>query len=132
MKFDVNKLSSWTDSKELYLPGMKQLFKQSKSDILIVGAAVFELYELQGWIPGLKRKTGDIDLSVGVFSNSSFYDSVKAHLLSLGYKVDDYHPYRYHPAKKIPGGYTYIDLLAYPGDSNTKDSVASHAMDVAG
>jgi len=44
MNFDPEKLRTWMQSKELYLPGIAALLTQSKAEILIIGAAVFELY----------------------------------------------------------------------------------------
>jgi hypothetical protein len=42
--------------------------------------------------------------------------------------VDEFHPYRYHPPKMLPGGYSYIDLLAHPADQSTRPEVAAQAM----
>lgn len=130
MKFDKKKLQNWAATKESSLPGLAQLFAQSASNILVIGASVFELYHLQGWIPPLKRKTGDIDLSIGIIGNDSLYQAGKEILLSLQYTVDEVHPYRYHPFKKLPGGYSYIDLLAHPANASTKAKVAVQAMGV--
>ncbi len=128
MKFDAAKLKNWVAGKEVYLPGLGELFSKTKSDILIIGASVFELYEIQGWIVPFKRKTGDIDLSIGIISDDSLYAEGKDILLSLKYTVDGHHPYRYHPPKMHPGGYTYVDLLAHPADEKTRPEIASHAM----
>jgi predicted nucleotidyltransferase len=130
VKFDQKKLKGWAATKEVYLPGLTQLFAQSKSNILMIGASVFELYQIQGWIPPLKRKTGDIDLSVGIIGDASLYEAGIQILLSLKYTVDEIHPYRYRPSQNLPGGYSYIDLLAHPGDSFTSSSVAVQAMGV--
>jgi hypothetical protein len=42
--------------KAAFLPGLSALFLKTKSDILNIGASVFELYEIQGWIVPFKRK----------------------------------------------------------------------------
>lgn len=128
MKYNATKLKSWVREKEAFLPGLSKLFSDAESNILIIGASVFELYEIQGWIIPFKRKTGDIDLSIGIIGDDSLYSASKSILISLNYKVDQQHPYRYHPPRMIPGGYTYVDLLAHPGDQNTPPEVASHAM----
>lgn len=130
MKFNQSHLKSWITAKKHYLPGLDQLFSQSNSNILIIGAAVFEFYQLQDWIPPFKRKTGDIDLSIGIMRDASLYEEGKNILLSLSYKVDDVHKYRYHSPKKLPGGFTYIDLLAHPADQKTKPQIAADAMGV--
>lgn len=130
MKFDASILKSWIATKELYLPGLGQLFSKTNSEILIIGAAVFEFYQMQGWISPFKRKTGDIDLSIGIMGDANLYNVRKDILLSLSYKVDDLHRYRYHSPKKIPGGFSYIDLLAHPADQKTKPEIATEAMGV--
>lgn len=130
MKFDVNKLKTWMPTREQQLPGITTLLTNSKAEILIIGAAVFEFYEMQDWIAPLKRKTGDIDLSVGLFESDADYKSAKAVLESNKYTVDEYHPYRYHSPKKIPGGYTYVDLLAHPANPGSSGHLAIQTMGV--
>lgn len=110
------------------MPGLSILFSKSKSDILIISAAVFELYQIQGWTPPFKRKTGDIDLSIGIKSDASLYESGKNILIGLSYTVDKHHPYRFHPPKRLLGGYSYIDLLAHPANRNTRPEIAAQAM----
>ncbi len=128
MKYNQNLLSSWASSKENQLPGLSSLFKHSKIEIMIIGAAVFEFYEIQNWIPPFKRRTGDIDLSVGIIGNDSLYIKGKEILLSLNYTQDTDHRYRFHPNKRLPGGYAYIDLLAHPANQSTSPQVAAKAM----
>lgn len=125
-------MQNWTQSKEHFLPGLHELFGgPTASNILIIGASVFELFNIQDWTPDLKRQTGDIDLSVGLISDDSLYVAAKNVLLAQNYKVDPLHPYRYHPKKRIPGGYAYIDLLAHPANKSTPDSIATNAMKVS-
>lgn len=130
MKFDENKLKPWLPRKELQLPGLTKLLTNSKAEILIIGAAVFEFYEMQGWTVPLKRKTGDIDLSIGLLESDSDYRIAIEILESEKYKVDEYHPYRYHSPKKVPGGYTYIDLLAHPANPKSSPHLALQTMGV--
>jgi predicted nucleotidyltransferase len=130
MKFEVSKLNNWQLAKEGQLPGLTELFNNIASKILIIGAAVFELYELQGWMPPLKRKTGDIDLSVGIVGTDSNYQFAKTVLLKHKYQQDEHFPYRFHPAQKILGGYSYIDLLAHPANIQTKSIIAQNAMGI--
>ena len=105
MKYDSKKFSTWLTVKEGQLPGLTNLLTLAKSEILIIGAVVFELYEIQGWITPLQRKTGDIDLSVGLVESDDDYNAAKSILIENKYSVDDLYPYRYHSPKKIPGGY---------------------------
>ena len=129
MKFDISKMNGWLKVKEANLPGLTKLFTNEKTNnILIIGACVFDLYFIQNWIPPLKRKTGDIDLSVGVIGDDKLYTSAKEILVSHNYQLDKQHPYRFHTPKPIPGGYAYIDLLAHPGNKETADKVATQAM----
>lgn len=130
MNYDYSKVKNWLSSKDYYLPGISDITQLAGGEILIIGAAVFELYELQGWIKKLQRKTGDIDLSVGLISNDSAYKEVKKILTIKNYKQDKIHPYRFHPEKIIPGGYAYLDLLAHPQDSHTAKVIAQNAMGV--
>jgi hypothetical protein len=130
MNFDPEKLRTWMQSKELYLPGIAALLTQSKAEILIIGAAVFELYEMQGWITPLKRRTSDIDLSIGLLEGDDDYTAAKATLATQNYRLDDTHPYRYHSPRKIPGGYTYIDLLAHPIAQSRSTHLAALTMGV--
>ena len=128
MKHHPKKWSTWVASKNVYLPGVQAIFESAQTSCLIVGAAVFELYELQEWTPRLRRQTGDLDLSIGILSDSKSYESAKAILISTGYKQDALHPYRYHPPQKIPGGQTYIDLLAHPTGPRNRAFEARQAM----
>ncbi|MFZ4404413.1 MAG: hypothetical protein ACOYOK_09960 [Pseudobdellovibrionaceae bacterium] len=130
MKLDSSKLNTWIQSKETYLPGLGQLLSNSKSNILIIGASVFEFYQIQNWMPPFKRKTGDIDLSIGIIGDSSLYDAGKNILTSIKYTVDKYQPYRFKPPLVMPGGFSYIDLLAHPANKTTRPEVAAQAMGV--
>lgn len=130
MKLDSKKFEGWLKSKDYYLPGLSQLCDNSGANILLIGASVFELYQLQDWIPALERKTGDFDLSVGLVGDDSFYAKTKDILLKLNYRIDDDHTYRFHPENKIQDGLQYIDLLAHPLDEKTSQNVAREAMGV--
>lgn len=130
MKIDDTKFEGWLKSKEHFLPGLSGIVTETDSKLLIVGASVFELYALQGWMPQIKRQTGDFDLSVGIVGDDLFYNKAKKNLIDLDYKIDTEHPYRFHPAVKIPGGLQYIDLLAYPLDEATNPDIARNAMGV--
>lgn len=130
MKPELANFSEWIKSKEYYLPGLYEVIKIPGSKILLIGASVFELYHLQGWIPALKRQTSDFDLSVALVADDKFYVLAKEILLKFNYKQDNLHPYRFHPPKKISGGLQYIDLLAHPLDEKTEKEVALNAMGV--
>ncbi len=130
MRYDAAKVKNWISSKEYYLPGIAELIKSIETEVLIIGATVFELYEHQGWINKLSRRTGDIDLSVGLVGDDAAYVKAKDFLFANKYKRDERHPYRFHPEKTIPGGYAYIDLLAHPQDQEMASVVAQNAMGV--
>lgn len=130
MNYNDDKVKKWMSSKDYYLPGISKLSEEIKTELLVIGAAVFELYELQGWITKLHRKTGDIDLSIGLVGDDSAYKRGKILLIKLGYNIDSVHPYRFHPKKKIPGGFAFIDLLAHPQSVETSPVIVQNAMGV--
>ena len=130
MKIDRTLFTDWIVSKEYNLPGFKKMLDESEAKVLIIGASVFEIYQIQGWIPPFTRQTADMDLSVGIVSDDSLYVKAKKIFLDLGYKIDVKHPYRFHPPVKIYGGLTYIDLLAYP-TQGTESVIATQAMGVS-
>lgn len=115
---------------DFYLPGVSKLSEEIGTELLVIGAAVFELYELQGWITKLQRKTGDLDLSIGLVGDDFAYKKGKAFLMKQDYSIDTVHPYRFHPKKKIPGGFAYIDLLAHPQNQDIATVVVQNVMGV--
>lgn len=129
MKFDSNKGAAWLKDVTAALPGFDKALETATSDILIIGAGVFDIYYAQGWIPQFKRKTGDLDLSVGLVSGQGDYDALKRGFLKAGYVNRDF-PYRYAPSREIPGAIAYIDLLAHSGDDDVSDAQARAAMGV--
>lgn len=130
MKIDQSLFSDWIASKEYSFPGFKKLLSESEAKVLIIGASVFEIYQMQGWIPAFTRQTADIDLSIGIVGDDSLYVKAKKLLLDLNYQLDKKHPYRFHPPVKVYGGLTYIDLLAYPATQETRAEIATNAMGV--
>ena len=90
-------------------PGLPKILKENKASTLIIGANVFELYAIQNWIPELTRKTGDLDLSIGVSSDENIYTTIIKSINEQGYNQDRLHPYRFHPPKEVqvPGALTY-------------------------
>lgn len=130
MKLDSLKIQNWLIEKDLSLPNISTILKTPRTDVLVVGATVFDIYFLQGWIPENKRQTSDFDLSIGLIGDDSFYEEAKKLLEQNGYYLDKEHPYRYHPAKKYPHGLQYIDLLAHPSDSKVTIEEAQSAMGV--
>jgi hypothetical protein len=130
VNYDYEKVKNWLKSKDHYLPGISDLSTATRGEVVIIGAAVFELYERQGWITKLLRTTGDIDLSVGLINDDLAYSKAKGFLINRNYSQDPTHPYRFHPERKIVGGYAYIDLLAHPQNSDTAAIIAQNAMGV--
>lgn len=132
MKYDVAKAQLWLKQAEGYLPGFSQLLQTAKSPILIVGASVCEIYQFQEWIPPFRRRTGDVDLSVGLTSSGTEqHQSFKQQLIELGYKEDLTHPYRFHSPKAMPHALGYIDLLADPVGPAASTQQAQRAMGVS-
>ena len=127
MKFDPKEGAAWLKDVTAALPGLDEALRTATSDVLVIGAGVFDIYFMQGWIPQLKRKTGDLDLSVGLVSGKGDYEVLKAGLLKSGY-VNRGAPYRYFPSKVIPGAVAYIDLLAHSDSSQVSDEQARAAM----
>jgi hypothetical protein len=125
MKINEDTLKKWIRTKTDQLPGLDHIFSNASADVLVIGAAVFEIYEELGWISPLKRKTGDIDLSIGIVKSNTEYEKAKNILLENEYKADDHHPYRYLPKRKIPGGFQYIDLLAHPNSPSDRSLAIS-------
>ncbi|MBI2604782.1 MAG: hypothetical protein HYW49_01755 [Deltaproteobacteria bacterium] len=66
MQADTEKASKWLIDSTVALPALDSILSQAKSEVLIIGAGVFSIYQEQDWIPQFKRKTGDLDLSVGL------------------------------------------------------------------
>jgi hypothetical protein len=65
MDFDKKKAAAWLKNTSVGLPEIDIILSNATSDILIIGAAVFDIYVELGWTPPLRRKTGDLDLIVG-------------------------------------------------------------------
>lgn len=61
MKADQKIATHWLNELSLTLPGLDEILTESSADILIIGASVFGIYAKHGWIPPLKRRTGDLD-----------------------------------------------------------------------
>lgn len=114
MKFDGQKALDWLTATATALPSLREILEKAVSEVLVVGAGVFDVYFGQGWTPAFKRKTADLDLSVGLYSGKNDYEILRRALLEHQYVPDPQINYRYFSPRKIPGGLTYIDLLAHP------------------
>ncbi|PWU22548.1 MAG: hypothetical protein C5B49_00435 [Bdellovibrio sp.] len=131
MQYDQKKAQAWLKGVSAALPNFAEIIHAAKSNLLVIGAGVFDLYASQGWTPSLRRKTGDLDLSVGLLTGADNYESLKKALLSFKYAVSDARmPYRFYSPNKIPGGLTYIDLLAHPVGQGISDEFAKKVMGV--
>lgn len=127
----VNQTSSiqWLKDTSLALPGLYEILSRSKSNILIIGAGVFGIYAAQGWIPPLNRRTGDLDLSVGLVNSANEYEYFKQKLVVHGYIQKAKEPeYRYFSPRILPNQPSYIDLLAHPASNKISKSIAIQAM----
>jgi hypothetical protein len=114
MNFKPQKFDFWLRHQEFALPSLTRLFDSTTSPVMILGASVLALYADQEWIPPLRRRTGDLDLSVSIPHGENDYLALKDILIHGGYTVDDVFSYRYRPPHPIQGTLAYIDLLAQP------------------
>lgn len=124
MKINKEKALAWIKNVSAALPEIDRISQVATSDILVIGAGVFDIYHDFDWTPALKRKTGDLDLSVGLVSGESDYDVIKSALIKAGYR-NEQHPYRFFTPKTIPGALTYIDLLAHPSAEESETTARS-------
>lgn len=131
MQFDQTKAKHWLNGVSLSLPNLKKILKQSTTEILIIGAGVFDIYFEQGWIPSFKRKTGDLDISVGLVSGVDDYTVIRDALINAGYaNLDPRYSFRFFSPKKISGALTYIDLLAHPMKAGISSELTKRVMGV--
>ena len=115
MRDDMTKAVKWLVDSTAALPALDVILDQASSEVLIIGAGVFSIYQEQGWIPQFKRKTGDLDLSVGLVSGENDYVLLRDAFLENKYTTKAGDPkYRYYSPKQIPGLPNYVDLLAHP------------------
>lgn len=128
MKYDRKLSQTWLKSLTGVLPKFDQIVHQLPTNTLVIGACVFDIYNVQGWLPALKRKTGDLDLSVGLINDDANYGVAKTELLNAGYTNDPNIRYRFFPPREIPGALAYIDLLAHPASETVSEATAKAAM----
>jgi|GEM_PF-4092128 len=129
MNFNRDLAADWLSSASAALPNLQNILSKAKSEVLIVGAGVFDIYHGQGWMPTLRRKTGDLDISVGLISGASDYNVLKEELLKNGY-VNSEKKYRFHSPKKLMGNLTHIDLLAHPAQKDISAELTQKVMGV--
>ncbi len=133
MKYDKDKARKWMKGTDTFLPGLYQALLEVETETLLIGAGVFELYVSQGWVPALKRKTGDIDLSIGLAGDLKVYETlIKKIKEELKFNPDEKIPYRLHSPKKIPGAMSYVDVLAHSISDEVTDDQARTVMGVGG
>lgn len=131
MKYDQKEGRAWLKGVSAALPHFESILKAATSNLLVIGAGVFDIYASQNWTPPLRRTTGDLDLSVGLLTGATDYSSLKKALLSFKYTISDSHmPYRFYSPSKIAGGLTYIDLLAHPVGPGISDEFAKRVIGV--
>jgi hypothetical protein len=129
MKFDHERIKKWLANVTIQLPALDVILKGASTETLMIGAGVFEIYQELEWIPQFRRKTGDLDLSVGLVSGAKDYTALRDELIKNNYKnSDDTHKYRYFSPKPIPGAITYIDLLAHPASASVSTAEAIRTM----
>lgn len=131
MKLDKVRAQRWIERTAFSLPGLNEILATANSDILLIGAMVFDFYSDQGWTAPLRRTTGDLDLSIGLVHGESNYETFRTKLLNAKYsQLDKLKPYRFNPPRPIPGALQFIDLLAHPTNSETSDEFARHLIGV--
>ena len=130
MEFEPNNGKKWLQSVVDSLPRLDEILRNNSSETLIIGAAVFDIYFAQGWVPEFKRKTADVDLSIGLVRNADAYEATCKALLDARYRQDKDRPYRYFPEKESPGALAYVDVLAHPATTDVSDQRARTAMGV--
>jgi hypothetical protein len=90
-------------------------------DVLVIGAVVLQFYKAQGWIQ-IARRTGDVDLSIGVTATANDYLRIRQSIMGAGYSQDPEKDYRLIFDKSAaPCGPFSIDLLVHP-----KSGVSEH------
>jgi len=112
MKLEKVVIEQWIKDLEFCLPGLLGAIKKQKSHTFLIGASIFDIFQMQGWLKKFSRRTGDADFTIEYLGNPSEYLDVCNELLRLGYRKDEIHPYRYYP-QKIGGMYGYVDFLTY-------------------
>ncbi len=65
MKIDHEIIQKWLANVTVQLPALDVVLRSASTDTLLIGASVFEIYQEFEWMPNFRRKTGDLDLSVG-------------------------------------------------------------------
>ncbi|MGK5085621.1 hypothetical protein WDW37_20215 [Bdellovibrionota bacterium FG-1] len=129
MKIDQGKIQKWLTHMTVQLPALDIVLRSASVDTLMIGAGVFEIYQELEWLPKFSRKTGDLDLSVGLVSGAHDYTSIRDALIANGYNHQETGPkYRYFSPTPIPGGMTYIDLLAHPASATVSSGEAIRTM----
>lgn len=94
------------------LPHLIETLGSSKNSVLLIGAALLDVYITEGWIDRFSRQTGDVDFSLEYLGETDEYQRIIQILMGLGYQKDASHPYRYIPAKRT-GIYSSLDLLIF-------------------
>jgi hypothetical protein len=115
MKHKEQNLKIWLQSIELALPGLSKALQACGSEVMVIGASLMTAYSSLGWIPPLKRSTGDLDLSVTISPGRNDYEKLKQVLLDHHYCRDEHYLFRYCSPNRFPNQLNYIDLLAQPG-----------------
>lgn len=116
MKLSVSTIEIWKAKFSYALPGLIEALTRRDSSIFLIGAAIFDLYQTEGWINSFSRQTGDADFTLEYMGDPKEYHLLCQELMELGYRRDEEHPYRYHPEKISAGTYAYIDLLTFTTD----------------
>lgn len=119
MKMNPSAIDSWLGTTFHSFPGLKDCISIITGDVLVIGAYVLDFYKSQSWID-LARKTGDIDLSIGITPQSQNYSIVKSELIKNGYNEDDEMKYRLRKPIKVGLDQTFamIDLLVHPSEKD--------------
>ena len=114
MHLSKEQCENWRKTVDYALPGLLNLVSNIPGKALIIGASILQIYKEAGWIKKA-RSTGDLDLSVGLVSSTSEYESIRQELFKLGYKASDPdRHYRLFSPVQVSLEISYVDLLAHP------------------
>ena len=107
-------INKWLSDISLALPMLFETLKTQKSESVIIGATLLELYPFFGLPIKATRVTGDLDLSINANVSTTTYKNIRKALLKFGYTIEEPDKiFRLYSPTKVPGLPAYVDLLAH-------------------
>jgi hypothetical protein len=65
LELDQKTVEIWIKNFEYSLPELLDITKgKTSNDVFLIGAAIFDIYQTEGWIKDFSRQTGDADFSI--------------------------------------------------------------------